>query len=122
MSTIQVGVDLPLNGRQPLNPPSTTLNWCNGLTALPHPWMSSALLESSTSCITFSTSGEIQKHLFPDISGIVSFENQSRDWVVQGTGVIVTALGLPHPDASDFEILDRIHNLPVVYAVRIIRT
>jgi hypothetical protein len=77
--------------------------------------------ELATHCFTFSKSGEMQKHMFPDIAAIVDFDKSLGDWVVQGSGVIRRALGLRDADASDSEIIDSVFNYPIIYKIQILR-
>jgi hypothetical protein len=64
---------------------------------------------------------QIEKHIYPDIVAIVVFEPVVNDWVVKGTNVRATALGLNDIAASDGQIYGELATFPVVYKARIIR-
>jgi len=65
---------------------------------------------------------QLEKHIFPDIVGRVSFEPDVGDWVVRGQGVVASGLDLRDLDVSDGEIIGALYLLPVYYRSDIIRT
>jgi hypothetical protein len=65
---------------------------------------------------------QLEKHLFPDIVGRVTFEHDVGDWVVRGEGVVTGGLDLPDPDVSDSEIIGALYLLPIYYRSDVIRT
>lgn len=65
--------------------------------------------------------GRVSKFMFPDIVADVVFDQSVKDWVVQGPGVITTALALTNPNAPDADIIAALHTLTTVYRSRIIR-
>lgn len=53
--------------------------------------------------------GKMSKFMFPEIVGDVVFDRNVKDWVVQGPGVVTTALALEDPNAQDDEIIAALH-------------
>jgi len=65
--------------------------------------------------------GKMSKFMIPDIVADVVFDQSVKDWVVQGPGVVTTALDLKDPNAPDGDIIAAHFTLETVYKSRIIR-
>ena len=63
-----------------------------------------------------------EKHMFPDIVGKVTFEQNVCDWVVRGEYVATTALNLNDPNASDGDIVGALFMLAMYYKSTIMRS
>lgn len=63
----------------------------------------------------------IEKHMFPNIVGEVTFDRDVRDWVVRGEGVVTAALDLKDPSVSEGEIIGALYLLPIYYRSIVIR-
>jgi hypothetical protein len=66
--------------------------------------------------------GWLEKHMFPDIVGEVSFERDLQDWVVRGEAVITFGLDLKDPEASESEIIGALYFLPIYYRSNVVRS
>jgi hypothetical protein len=78
--------------------------------------------ELDTRTLYSNDDGETECHMFPDIVADVSFEENVRDWVVRGHGVIPAALDVKNPQALDGDIYAALITLPTVYKARIVRS
>jgi hypothetical protein len=65
--------------------------------------------------------GHMCKFMYPDIIADVVFDRHVMDWVVQGSGVVTTALDLKDPNTPDGDIVAALFTLETVYKSRIIR-
>jgi hypothetical protein len=68
-----------------------------------------------------SDQGHLEKHMFPEIVGKVTFDQDAKDWIVRGEGVVTAALDLKDSCVSDGEIIGALYLLPIYFRSKINR-
>ena len=77
--------------------------------------------ELDTHSLHATDNGGMECHMFPEIVAEVAFDQDVRDWVVRGPGVVTFGLELHDPNAKDEQIIAELYTFPLIFRANIVR-